>query len=421
MIMLDREKVGNAIAAQRKMKGMTQRNLADMLNVSYQAVSRWEQGISLPSVDMIYEIAQTLETTVDFLLNGLSAEKKVMTYLDTGLDTKKLYLVKKRVQKLITQDDALLHAHYVDPVFFRLNTSLMEDPVCVFACHGPGSKERFAVEHGYDYEICTDLAANATNNLVRFGVKPTVLQAHVLCGNNDSGQLLIMGEAFKEFCERNKIIFSGMEISAQAVNYQPFEYKTNVTVIGITDKKDILTGKDIAPGDLLIGLHTDGIYATSYPFVKIMTDKKPEMLYAKIDDRHTFVDALMQPNAAYLDVILKLREQNLLHGIFVVTNSLFKRKDYSMLPKGLSACICVSEIPRLPLFRYLHQLDMMDEESFLRNFSLGIGMLVVVPKEHCDRAVKLIEPYHSCSVIGRIEEDKEYMDEKIWMEGKIKW
>ena len=92
-----------------------------------------------------------------------------------------------------------------------------------------------------------------------------------------------------------------------------------------------------------------------------------------------------------------------------------------MLPKGLSACICVSEIPRLPLFRYLHQLDMMDEESFLRNFSLGIGMLVVVPKEHCDRAVKLIEPYHSCSVIGRIEEDKEYMDEKIWMEGKIKW
>ena len=70
--MLDREKVGRAISEQRKIKGMTQKQLADLLNVSYQAVSRWEQGISLPSVDMIYDIAQTLETTVDFLLNGLS-------------------------------------------------------------------------------------------------------------------------------------------------------------------------------------------------------------------------------------------------------------------------------------------------------------------------------------------------------------
>ena len=60
------KKVGRAISEQRKIKGMTQKQLADLLNVSYQAVSRWEQGISLPSVDMIYDIAQTLETTVDF-------------------------------------------------------------------------------------------------------------------------------------------------------------------------------------------------------------------------------------------------------------------------------------------------------------------------------------------------------------------
>ena len=99
--MLDREKVGRAIAEQRRSKGMTQKQLADILNVSYQAVSRWEQGQSLPSVDMIYDIAQSLETTVDYLLNGLSEERKIIKYEDTGLDTRKLYMVKKRIDSLV--------------------------------------------------------------------------------------------------------------------------------------------------------------------------------------------------------------------------------------------------------------------------------------------------------------------------------
>ncbi|MCI8314438.1 MAG: helix-turn-helix transcriptional regulator [Lachnospiraceae bacterium] len=86
--MLDREKVGKALLEQRKIKGMTQKQLADLLNVSYQAISRWEQGISLPSVDMMYNIAQVLDTTVDSLLNGLSGERKSISYMDTGLDTK---------------------------------------------------------------------------------------------------------------------------------------------------------------------------------------------------------------------------------------------------------------------------------------------------------------------------------------------
>ncbi|MDE6926293.1 MAG: helix-turn-helix domain-containing protein, partial [Acetatifactor sp.] len=99
--MLDREKVGRAISEQRKTKGMTQKQLADMLNVSYQAVSRWEQGICLPSVDMIYDIAKILEITVDFLLNGLSGERKTISYSDTGLDVNKLHMIKDRLAALV--------------------------------------------------------------------------------------------------------------------------------------------------------------------------------------------------------------------------------------------------------------------------------------------------------------------------------
>ena len=235
--MLDREKVGRAISEQRKIKGMTQKQLADLLNVSYQAVSRWEQGISLPSVDMIYDIAQTLETTVDFLLNGLSEERKVISYMDTGLDVKKLHMVKDRLSNLVTKNDMLLHTKYSDPVFCKMDTLGMEESLCVFANHVPGSKERFAMENGYDREICIDLVSSAANNLIRFGVRPTILLANMVCGNNDSGQILTMGEAFKEACENSGIIFAGLEVAAQAVNYHAGEYKIGALVIGVVDRK----------------------------------------------------------------------------------------------------------------------------------------------------------------------------------------
>lgn len=130
--MLDREKVGRAISEQRKIKGMTQKQLADLLNVSYQAVSKWEQGTSLPSVDMIYDIAKALDTTVDYLLNGFPEKRKVISYMDTGLDAKKLYMVKGLLGRLVTQDDRLLHTNVTDPTFFsRILRGLRNQCACL--------------------------------------------------------------------------------------------------------------------------------------------------------------------------------------------------------------------------------------------------------------------------------------------------
>lgn len=417
--MLDKEKVGKAILEQRKVKGMTQKQLADLLNVSYQAVSRWEQGLSLPSVYMIYDIAQILETTVDLLLNGPSEERKVIGYTDSGLDAKMLHITKERLNSLVTRDDMLLHVKNVDPVFFKGDTEGMEEPVWVFANHVPGSKERFAMENGYDREICMDLVANAANNLIRFGVKPAILQANMVCGNNDGGQMLTMGEAFKEACESSGIAFAGLEVSAQAVNYHAGEYKVGAVVIGVADRKNIITGDRIAEGDIVIGLHTEGVSSVSYPFIKVILDKKPDIVYEKIDRQKVFMDELMKPNASYVKVINELHELKLIHGIFRIGRSLFSQKCYGTMPKGLGAGISLSSIQVPALFRYIYDLNMMDRECFLEDFSLGIGMLLVVPGEHCDRAVEIIRKYHKCYVVGKIEKDDEHPDAKAWKRASI--
>ena len=414
--MLDREKVGRAIAEQRRLKGMTQKQLADILNVSYQAVSRWEQGQSLPSVDMIYDIAQSLETTVDYLLKGLSEERKIINYEDSGLDTRKLHMIKKRLDSIVTTDRRLLHAKYTDPAFFRFDTSEMDDPIWVSASHVPGSKERFAAENGYDREICMDLVSNAANNLIRFGVRPAFLQANIVCGNNDSGQLLLMGEAFREACECSKIMFAGLEVSGQAVNYHEGEYRIGASVSGIVDRKKIIGGDRIAEGDILIGLHTDGISSVSYPFIKVILDRRPDAAYAKIDEQNLFGDELMKPNACYVNVVSALQEQDLVHGLFVISNSLFNRKCYSVIPKGLGAGICISQVPVPSLLQYIYDLDLMDRECFLKDFSLGIGMVLAVPERECDRAMEIIGKYHRCYRMGRIQKDDAHPDARVWLE-----
>lgn len=412
--MLDKEKVGRAISEQRKKKQMTQKQLANLLNVSFQAVSRWEQGICLPSVDLIYEIAQILETSVDFLLNGILEERKVISYMDSGLDAQRIHMIKDRLGGLVTKDQMLLHAKEVDPVFFKPDTEGMKEPVCVFGNHVPGSKERFAMENGYDREICMDLVANAANNLIRFGVKPAILQANIICGNNDGGQIFAMGEAFKEACENSQIVFAGLQVAAQAVNYSAGEYKTGALIIGYVDRKKIITGERITEGDVLIGLPTEGISSISYPFIKVMIDRKPDIIWAKIDGHTLFMDEMIKPNVSYVKALSEMKEKNLIHGVFRIDRSLFNSRCYDTMPKGLGACISVSAVPIPALFRYLYDLNMMDRECFLENFSLGISMVVAVPKAHSARALEIIRKYHNCYVLGKIEKNDGHPDAKVW-------
>ena len=127
--MLNKRNVGKRIAYYRRDKGMTQRDLADCLNISYQSVSKWEAGSSLPTVDTLYEIASILNVSVDSLLNEDWWEQRWISYQDTGLNTQKLYTLKKRIQELNSTDERLISARYADTVLFKMDTSHMKEPI----------------------------------------------------------------------------------------------------------------------------------------------------------------------------------------------------------------------------------------------------------------------------------------------------
>lgn len=419
--MLDKEKVGQAIALCRKRCGMTQKQLADILHVTYQSISRWELGLNLPTVDMLYEIAEVLGVTVDDILNGEISFRRKIDYIDTGLDTHRLYLLKKKLQNLIKEDGEIIRARYTEPIFFNIDTDGMEEPVYILQQGVPGSKAKLAREKGFHKEICADLAAGTINNVIRFGARPLILQAQIITGGINGDQFWAMGEALKSVCENNNVSYAGMEISAQPVNYTEDEYVIKTSLVGVADKKNIITGEKIEEGDVIIGIATRGIDSTSYPFIKIMLNRNPDLIFSKIDNENYFVDEILKPNTAYNSAVNALRESVDIHGIVRVTKSILKNYYHYTMPEGLYCRIDLSEIEVLPLYRFIAGLNIISGDQMPYYFSLGIGMLVIVPKEQCRQAVKIIEKYHSCRVIGEVQRLKKPLEQKFFGDGKIQW
>ncbi len=419
--MLDKEKVGKRIAYYRKDRGLTQKELAGLLNISYQAVSKWEAGNSFPTVEMLYEIANILNVTVDLLLNEKLWDSRWISYRDTGLDTVKLYALKDEILKLNSKDERLLHADYADACLFQIDTTQGTDRVYSFATCVPGSKERLAREHRYNQEICADVAASAMNFTVQHGLKPIILKAMIVCGNYDQEQLYLMAQAFQRICEQNHVMFGGMEIAAQPVNFNVDEYVLSATIVGTQTKEKLLDRGNIKNGDVLIGIRTEGIDGTNYPCVKVMLDRKPGLLYARIEEEKCFLEELLKPSAAFTRELMALVDKGYLHGAFRVPNSLIKQSLWGDLPGGLLAAIDLAAIPVTPLYRFLYEQDMIGESVFPYHFHLGIGMVAVVPEEKCEEAMQVIRQYSECYRIGQIETDTEHKGEKVRMKGQIAW
>lgn len=419
--MLNKEEVGKRIAFFRKEKGITQKELADFLHISYQAVSKWELGKSLPTVDILYEISGLLNVTVDELLNENEWKNRSILYRASGLDTIRLHALKHEIMKLNSADKNILSANYADICIFQIDTSQTKEPVYSCVTCVPGSKEKLAKEYRYNQEICADAAASAINHTLQHGIKPVILKSMLICGNYNQEQLYLMAKAFREICDRNNVLFTGMEIAAQPVNLTSEDYGVSATVVGVQDKDKLLTGSLLEKGDVLIGIKTEGIDGTNYPFVKIMLDKNPGLYHAKIDENRFFLDELMKANSAFAREITALQEKGYLRDAFRIGNTLMNEGIWRGIPEGLGVCIDLSALPVMPLHQFLFEQGMIGENVFSYHFNMGIGMVVAVPEKDCKEAIEVIGQFSECWRIGQVETDDGHKGEKVWSKGRISW
>lgn len=143
--MLDSMKVGNFIMEKRKALGLTQQQLADKLNISFQAVSKWENGTTYPNIEILRDLAIVLEVSVDEILAGSERDVEGLSYSKAGIDITYTDTIKKEMAKhLETRDRRVLNGLGPFASLYDIKFPNIENPVLVLKSEEPGSKQKFA-------------------------------------------------------------------------------------------------------------------------------------------------------------------------------------------------------------------------------------------------------------------------------------
>lgn len=152
--MMDSIKVGSFITRKRKEAGLTQQQLADKLNISFQAVSKWETGNAYPNVEILYDLAMALRVTTDELLTGNEKSEDGLSYSKAGVDIAYTDTIKREMAKhLETEDKRVLNRMGAFASLYDIHFPMMKEPVLVLKAEEPGSKQKLAMEYGYTESI----------------------------------------------------------------------------------------------------------------------------------------------------------------------------------------------------------------------------------------------------------------------------
>src|ERR1700694_3028799 len=188
--------------------------------------------------------------------------------------------------------------------------------------------------------------------------------------------------------------------------YPAGEYDLAGFIVGVVERKKLLTGKAVKPGDALValpstGLHTNG-YSLARKLVFDVAKLEPNTYVAEVGNK--IGPELLKPHRAYWPLLKNVLARGWVSSIAHITGGGISGNLPRALPRDVQAVVELGSWPLLPIFRYLAQLGRMDRDELLKTFNLGVGMILVVPAKHVSRVeAELKRRREKFFLIGRIE------------------
>jgi len=191
--------------------------------------------------------------------------------------------------------------------------------------------------------------------------------------------------------------------------YPEGEYDLAGFVVGIVEREKYITGKDIRPGDVILGLASSGIHSNGYSLVRKLFF---EILGFKVDDYveelgRKVYEVLLTPTRIYVKPVLKLLERVNVKGIAHITGGGIPGNLVRILPEGVDAVVDKGSWEVPPIFGFIQSKGNVPEDEMFRTFNMGIGLCLVVPPELAEEAESLLSEWgEKVYRIGRITEGK---------------
>lgn len=282
----------------------------------------------------------------------------------------------------------------------------MEDPVLLSGTDGVGTKLKLAFLMDKHDTIGIDCVAMCVNDIACAGGEPLFFLDYIACGKNIPEKIAEIVKGVSAGCVQSEAALIGGETAEHPGLMPEDEYDLAGFAVGVVDEKDLITGENLEPGDVLIGMASSGVHSNGFSLVRKVFDMTVESLNTYYDELGaTLGETLLAPTRIYVKALKAVKEAGVtVKACSHITGGGFYENVPRMLKEGTHAVINKNSYPIPPIFTLMAKKGNIEEHMMYNTYNMGLGMIVAVDPADVDKTMEAMKsagdtPY----VVGTIE------------------
>lgn len=283
----------------------------------------------------------------------------------------------------------------------------MENPVLVSGTDGVGTKIKLAFIMDRHDTVGIDCVAMCVNDIVCAGGEPLFFLDYIACGKNHPEKVASIVKGVAEGCKMAGAALIGGETAEHPGLMPEEEYDLAGFAVGVVDEKDLIDGKNIKSGDVILGIASSGVHSNGFSLIRkifVMTTESLNTYYDELGK--TLGEALIEPTKIYVKALKNVKEAGVvIKGCSHITGGGFYENIPRMLPDGVTAVIEKGSYPIPPIFELMRKEGNLEEKVMYNTYNMGLGMVLAVAPENAQKAIEAIEAAgDKAYVVGKIQD-----------------
>ena len=282
----------------------------------------------------------------------------------------------------------------------------MENPVLLSGTDGCGTKVKLAFLMDKHDTIGIDCVAMCVNDVACAGGEPLFFLDYIACGKNYPEKIATIVKGVAEGCKQAGAALIGGETAEHPGLMPEDEYDLAGFAVGVVDEKDLITGENIKPGDVLVGIASSGVHSNGFSLVRKVFEMTKESLDTYYDELGTTLgEALIAPTRIYVRALKEVKNAGVtVKGCSHITSGGFYENIPRMLPEGIQAVVEKDSYEVPAIFKLLQKTGNIEDQMMYNTYNMGLGMILAVDPADVEKTMEAVKaagdtPY----VVGRCE------------------
>lgn len=279
----------------------------------------------------------------------------------------------------------------------------MEEPVLLSGTDGVGTKLKIAFEMDKHDTVGIDCVAMCVNDIACTGGEPLFFLDYIACGKNEPEKIAGIVSGIAEGCRQAGAALIGGETAEMPGFYLANEYDLAGFAVGIADRKRIITGENIKPGDVIVGIASSGVHSNGFSLVRKVFDVSRANLSKTFESLggRSLGETLLEPTNIYINALRTVKEGGVtIKGCCHITGGGFYENIPRMLPEGVNARINTESYEVPSIFKMLAKDGNIERDAMYNTFNMGIGMMLVVNEADADKTASLLDASGQTGIIA---------------------